>query len=717
MKKDLFKQGYTQNREMSWLHFDDRCLNEAKDKTVPLAERLKFVSIFTSNLTEFFMVRVGSLLDMTKANYEHIDNKSGMTPSEQLAAIYPFAKRACKKRDEIYADLKKKMAKAGIRDLLIEECTKAEQKDLRKYFKRQCAPLLAPQIVDIHHPFPNLQSGETYIAAILKYKTGSNFSVVPVPKALPSIIPVGDGQEVRFVHTEDLIMSQLANIYPDAQIIEAMKITVARSAYVDADDEAFEEIKDYRKKMLRVLKERRKMNVTMLVCSKKPSQRFEKILLTNLKITKRELFVCDVPMDLKYAFSLPGMLDEEKKEKLLYTPYVPKLSPALDYHKNLFEQIQEKDVLLSYPYESMEPFLQLLKEAASDPDVVSIKITFYRLASHARLVEYLCLAAENGKEVDVLIELKARFDEQNNIDYSERLEDAGCNVIYGFEKYKVHSKICLITKVKDEVNSHVVLVSTGNFNENTAKQYTDLSILTSDPGITEDAISFFQNMAIGKLDGTYHSLLVAPVSLKPTVMDLMDREIAKGKGGYIFAKINAITDEEIIVKLKEASCAGVKVEMIVRGISCILPSVEGKTDRIRIRSVVGRYLEHSRIYIFGKGEEEKMYIASADFMTRNMERRVEIACPINDPEIRKTIHAYADTYLADNTKARLLHSNGRYHKIKSDDDLFCAQDALMDSAVGSNQTIARSPQRPATSAFKTKFKKEKKKKKKEKKEK
>ncbi|HCK87323.1 MAG TPA: RNA degradosome polyphosphate kinase, partial [Erysipelotrichaceae bacterium] len=279
------------------------------------------------------------------------------------------------------------------------------------------------------------------------------------------------------------------------------------------------------------------------------------------------------------------------------------------------------------------------------------------------------------------------------------------------------SKICLITKVKDEVNSHVVLVSTGNFNENTAKQYTDLSILTSDPGITEDAISFFQNMAIGKLDGTYHSLLVAPVSLKPTVMDLMDREIAKGKDGYIFAKINAITDEEIIVKLKEASCAGVNVEMIVRGISCILPSVEGKTDRIRIRSVVGRYLEHSRIYIFGKGEEEKMYIASADFMTRNMERRVEIACPINDPEIRKTIHAYADTYLADNTKARLLHSNGRYHKIKSDDDPFCAQDALMDSAVGSNQTIARSPQRPATSAFKTKFKKEKKKKKKEKKEK
>ena len=714
MKKDLYKQGYTQNRELSWLHFDDRVLNEAKDKMVPLAERLKFVSIFTSNLTEFFMVRVGSLIDMAKANYEHVDQKSGMTPSEQLAAIYPFAKRVCKKRDEIYADLKKKMNKAGIHDLTIAECTKSEMKDVRKFFRRQCAPLLAPQIVDIHHPFPNLQSGVTYIAAILKYKNSSNFSFVPVPRTVPAVIRVDDGKSIRFVHTEDIILEMLPEIYPDAQITEAMKLTVARSAYVDADDEAFEEILDYRKKMLKVLKERRKMNVTMLVCSRKPSQRFAKYILSNLKITKRELFVCDVPMDLKYAFSLGNMLSEEEKAQYLYPPYEPKLTPAVDFHRNIFDQVQEKDILLSYPYESMEPFLQLLKESANDPDVVSIKITFYRLASHARLVDYICLAAENGKEVDVLIELKARFDEQNNIDYSERLEDAGCNVIYGFEKYKVHSKICLITRVRNGETKHTVLVSTGNFNENTAKQYTDLSLMTADERIAADAVSFFQNMAIGKLDGTYQSLLVAPVSLKQTVIRLIERETEKKEKGYIFAKINAATDEEVIEKLKEASCAGVRVEMIIRGISCILPGIEGKTENIRIRSIVGRYLEHSRIYIFGTGEEERMYIASADFMTRNMERRVEIACPIYDSGIRQRIHEYADAYLKDNTKARILYSNGRYHKVKDDEDPFCAQDHLMETAVESGQTIQKSPQRLAVTAFKTKFEKEKKKKKKKK---
>ena len=714
MIKDLYKEGYTQNREISWLHFDNRCLNEAKDKTVPLIERMKFVEIYTSNLTEFFMVRVGGLTDMNKASVTKLDNKSGLSPKGQLNAIYPAAKRGLKKRDEIFADLKRKLVKAGVEDVDIALTEKNEQKYLRKFFRRQAAPLLAPQIVDTHHPFPNLMVGTIYIAAVLRYGNRTNFAVVPVPRTLPSVIRLPHKKRIRFVHTEDLIMSYAPEIFPDAQIVEIMKITVARSAYVDADDDVFADIPDYRKKMLRVLKERRKMNVTMLTCSKKPSAHLKKYLESSLNISDRELFVCSAPMNLKYVYSLPSMLSDEQKEEMIYKPYEPKLSPSLNYSRKIFPQLQKKDVLLSYPYESMEPFLQLLKESASDPAVVSIKITIYRLASHARLVEYLCLAAENGKEVDVLIELKARFDEQNNIDYSERLEDAGCNVIYGFSKYKVHSKICLITKVEKEKVSHAALISTGNFNENTAKLYTDLSIMTANPRIIEDAISFFQNMAIGKLDGDYRDLLVAPVSLKSTLLDLIERETAKGENGYIFAKVNSITDEEIIVKLKEASCAGTKVVLLVRGICCLVPGIIGKTENIEVRSIVGRYLEHSRIYIFGKGEEEKMYIASADFMTRNTERRVEIASPVLDQAVAARIHRIIDIYMADNTKVRVLFPTGRYHKIPDVETPYIAQEALMENTAGSSETIppASEAARPAAAVFDSTYTQKKKKKKK-----
>ena len=714
MIKELYKEGYTQNRELSWLHFDNRCLNEAKDKTVPYIERLKFVEIYTSNLTEFFMVRVGSLYDMNKASVTKVDNKSGLSPKGQLNAIYPAAKRGLKKRDEIYADLRRKMFRAGIEDIGMEDLEKNEAKYLRKYFRREVSPLLAPQIVDIHHPFPNLQVGMIYIAAVLKYAKKSVFAFVPVPKTLPAIISLPHKNRIRFVHTEDMIMSYASEIFPDAEISEILKITVARSAYVDADDEVFADILDYRKKMLRVLKERRKMNVTMLTFSKKPSDHLKKYLQSNLGITNREVFVCSVPMNLKYVYSLPSLLSDDMKKTMTYPSYEPKLSASLNYSRKLFPQIQKKDVLLSYPYESMEPFLQLLKESAADPNVVSIKITIYRLASHARLVDYLCLAAENGKEVDVLIELKARFDEQNNIDYSERLEDAGCNVIYGFEKYKVHSKICLITKVEKGNTSHVALLSTGNFNENTARLYTDLSYLTSRKEIIDDAIAFFQNMAIGKLDGEYSSLLVAPVSLKSTILDLMDQEIAKGENGYIFAKVNSITDEEIIVKLKEASCAGVKVELLVRGICCIVPGVKDKTENIEIRQIVGRYLEHSRIYIFGKGDEEKMYIASADFMTRNTERRVEIACPVLDKACIARIHRIIDLYKADNTKVRILFPTGRYHKITDAEVPVTAQELMMEMTAESKQSLppAAIVQRPEATVFDTTFKTKKKKKKK-----
>ena len=713
MIKDLYKEGYTQNRELSWLRFDNRCLNEAKDKTVPLIERLKFVEIYTSNLTEFFRVRVGVLYDMNKSGITKADNKSGLSPKAQLNAIYPAAKRGLKKRDEIFADLRRRMARAGIEDLSVAECTREEMKFLRKYFRRQIAPLLAPQIVDTHHPFPNLQVGTIYIAVVLSYKRHSGFAFVPVPLTLPPVIRLPHKKKVRFVHTEDLIMYFLPEIIPDAVISESMKICVARSAYIDENDEVFFDI-DYRKKIAKVLKERRKMNVTMLVFSARPSDHLKKYLMTNLNVTNREVFVCTAPMNLKYAYSIADMLDEELKEQMTFAPYTPKLSPSLNYSRKLFGQIQKKDVLLSYPYESMEPFLQLLKESASDPAVVSIKITIYRLASHARLVDYLCLAAENGKEVDVLIELKARFDEQNNIDYSRRLEDAGCNVSYGFDQYKVHSKICLITRVEKEKVSHCALIATGNFNENTAKLYTDLALLTSRQNIIDDAIAFFQNMAIGKLDGEYSTLLVAPVSLKPKLIDMIKEETEKGENGFIFAKVNSITDEEIISSLREASCAGVKITLLVRGICCLVPGIKDKTENIEVRQIVGRYLEHSRIYVFGKGEQEKMYISSADFMTRNTERRVEIACPVFDKGVQERIHKMIDIYMADNTKVRVLFPTGRYHKITDPEMPVSAQNLMMELTQGSTQVIPRAAEveRAPAAVFSTTFKQKKKKKKK-----
>lgn len=707
MQKNIYKEGYTQNREISWLHFDDRVLNEAKDKNVPLLERMKSVYFYSSNLTEFFRVRVGSLYDLNKAKVKKADNKSGLTPQEQLNAIYKMAKRGTEKRDEIFADLKKQLTREGVEDIKISECTKNETAFLKKYYKHKVAPILAPQIVDSHHPFPALQNHITYIAAILQVRKHGVFCFVPIPLTLPEIIVLPHKKKIRYVHMEDLILANINSVFPDAKVTEITKLTVARSAVVDPEDEMFDEIVDYRKKMERVLKERKKMNVTVLAVSHNVSPYFRKYLLSHLKIGAKEFFVRTAPMNLKYVFGLENLLNDEQKSRLVYEPYTPKLYRGLDYRKNLFSQIQKKDVLLQYPYNSMEPFLQLVREAAGDPSTVSIRITIYRLARNARLVDYLCQAAENGKEVDVLIELKARFDEQNNIDYSERLEDAGCTVTYGFDKYKVHSKICLITKMQQGKPCYAVLLATGNFNESTAKTYTDLAYITSRTGIVKDAISFFNNMAIGKLDGTYHQLLVAPVSMKPTILSLMDGEIEKGKNGYIFAKVNSITDEEIIAKISEASCAGVRVDLLVRGISCILPGIPGRTDNVTVHSIVGRYLEHSRIYIFGTGKTEKMYISSADFMTRNTERRVEIACPIPDADTRRIIHGYISICMQDNTKARTLGKTGRYHKINDGELPFNSQNAMMRMVPASSIELPNAGSRNRTSVFNTRYKKKK----------
>ena len=700
MIRNIYKEGYTQNREISWLRFDERCLNEARDSGVPLLERLKFVSIFSSNLDEFFSVRVGSITDMKQYKPESVDNKSGLSPEGQLKRIYQSANRLCDRREDVFRDLKRALKKENIHDLSLEECTKEERDWLRKFFRTVVSPMLGGQIVDSRHPLPSLQSGVIYAAGIMKYNGAEVFVIVPIPSSLHKIVRLPGRQgAVRYVHMEDIVLDNLESIFKGAVVRERIKFTMIRNADVSVDDDSFVETEDYLDRMMEMLKKRRRMNPVRIEMSRKISEGMLKHLSKYIKTDDRMIYVCNMPLDRKYMFQVGELLPPEQAQRLSYEKYTPKLTEALDYNAGLFDQIQKKDVLLSYPYDSMDPFVQLIREAATDPSVVSIKITIYRLARKARIVDYLCLAAENGKEVDVLIELKARFDEQNNIDYSEKLMDAGCTVMYGFEEYKVHSKVCLITRMNGRKLSHVALISTGNFNENTARQYTDFAYLTAKAGIVKDAVAFFQNMMIGKLDGTYRYLLVSPVSLKQTVMELIERETAKGDKGQITCKLNSITDEEIICKLHEASDAGVTVRLIVRGICCILPEVKGKTDNVHVRSIVGRYLEHSRIYQFGSGRDEKLYISSADFMTRNTERRVEVACPIADAGIKNQIHQYLDLCFKDNTKARSMDSEGKYHHIHGDEPDFNSQDVLMETAKGAPESIPQGTVRPAHKAM------------------
>lgn len=699
MQKNIYLEGYTQNREISWLRFDDRCLMEAKDPAVPLLERMKFISIFSSNLDEFFSVRVGSLTELNQVHPDQIDNKTGWNAETQLKKIYAYSGKLCRKRETVYQDLKHKMKEAGIEDLSMSDWTEDDTVWLKKFFHSYVEPILGAQIVDTRHPLPQLQSGVVYAAGIMKWKGSQAYAMVSVPSSLPKIvqIPSMDGS-VRFAHMEDVVLANMESVFRGAAIKDRFKFYVIRNADVSVDDDTFDDqFEDYRELMSDMLKKRRKMDMVRVEVSDIPSAPIRKYLFRQLKITDSMVYRSEMPLDRKYMFQIADFLPEEKKKKFLYPEYTPKLSPAFDYQQNLFDQVLKKDVLLSYPYESMDPFLLLVREAANDPKVASIKITIYRLAKRARLVDYLCLAAENGKEVDVLIELKARFDEQNNIDYSEKLQDAGCTVLYGFTDYKVHSKICLITRLKEEKPEHVVLIATGNFNENTAKSYTDLAYLTARKDLIRDAVMFFQNMMIGRLDGHYRHLLVSPVSLKSGLLNLIDEEIAKGSKGQITIKQNSITDEDLIARLQKASEAGVQVRMIVRGICCILPEVPGKTENLTVRSIVGRYLEHSRIYRFGSGRNEKMYISSADMMTRNTEHRVEIATPIMDASIRKRVDDYLDLCFRDNTKARRMTKDGKYHHVHDHMPPLNSQEEMMRLTKASDQTVPS--MRPAHAAM------------------
>lgn len=684
-------QNYTQNRELSWLKFNQRVLEEAKDSSVPLLERMKFVSIFTSNLDEFFMIRVGSLYDMSLTDNSTIDSRSGMNPKEQLDAIFAAVAPLYKERDKTYSEIKKLLNPYGVCGLSIKELEQQEKKYVKKYFKDQILPILSPQIVDANHPFPHLLNKELYVIASLKQNGTSMIGIVPVPQFVSDILYL-PGHDIRYIRMEKVIMEYLDVVFDKYEVSNKNYICVTRNADVSPDDEALEINDDFRLLMQETLHKRRRMAVVRMETAEPLDKELEKYFCDKFKITPAQIYRTKMPMKLDYIFSIMDKVPASLKRSLIDEPFTPQPSRYLTDGK-VIPQVKKKDILLSYPYESMDPFLRMIKEAAYDPTVLTIRITIYRLAKKARLVEYLCAAAENGKEVTVLIELRARFDEQNNIDWSERLEEAGCRVIYGFDGYKVHSKICLITYRNRNDIQYITQVGTGNYNEKTAAMYTDLSLMTADPRIGQDAAEFFKNMSIGNLQGSYQYLIVSPVSLKSRILQMMDEEIIKGSEGRIIMKMNSVTDVDFIKKVSEASCAGVRVDLIVRGICCILPGVPGFTENVRVMSVVGRYLEHPRIFSFGTGKEQKIYIGSADMMTRNTEKRVEVACPVLDGQIRRQINHDLKIMLNDNVKARIMQKDGTYMKRTGGIKAVDSQAAFMEEALKAAEEVDKSQQR------------------------
>ncbi len=677
MNKNLLN--YTQNRELSWLKFNKRVLEEAQDSSVPLLERMKFVSIFTSNLDEFFMIRVGSLYDMMMLGDDDIDSRSGMNAKEQLETIYEAVAPLYKERDKTYQAIKKQLHPYGVCGLSFKELEQTEKKYVKKYFKEQVLPVLSPQIVDANHPFPHFQNKEIYVIANLKIADKKMMGIVPVPQFISDILYL-PGHDIRYIRMEKVIMEYLELIFDKYEISDRNYVCVTRNADISPEDEAFDVNEDFRYRMKKTLHKRRVMAVVRLEVAYELGKEMESYLCDKFEITPKQIFKTKVPMKLAYIFSIISKLPASMKRSLVDEPFSPQIGKMVQ-EGGMIKQVKRKDILLSYPYESMEPFLQLIKEASVDPNVMTIKITIYRLAQKTRLVQYLCAAAENGKEVTVLIELRARFDEQNNIDWSERLEEAGCRVIYGFEGYKVHSKICQITYRNRNEIQYITQIGTGNYNEKTAAMYTDVCLMTANREIGMDASNFFKNMSIGNLEGSYRALLVSPYGLKKSILSLIDEEIEKGSNGRMIMKMNSVTDMDFIKKIAAASKAGVKIDLIVRGICCILPKVEGETENLTVTSIVGRYLEHSRIFSFGSGAEQKIYIGSADMMTRNTEKRVEVACPVYDKEVKDYLNHILQVTLADNVKARRLTADGTYVKVERTGKEICAQEVLMQEAI------------------------------------
>lgn len=658
---------HTQNRELSWLKFNERVLEEAADPAVPLFERLKFLAIFANNLDEFFMIRVGSLWDLSLLKEEHIDNKSGMTAQEQLDAVYQVVQPLNERKDRIYLMLEKELRRCEVYHLSVDELEGAEKKFIQNYFESFVMPVLSPQIIDAHHPFPHLENKSLQIAVRLDTKQGSRFGFIPVPKSMPRTIFLPNAG-MRFVLLEQLLLEYAQMVFEKYDIQERAVISVTRNADINADDEAFELEEDFRLRMKKALKKRARLSPVRLEIGGRVSREFTQYLCEKLNLKKEHVVYSSAPLSMDYVFPLESKLSAVEKRTLLQLPFEPRRPACLDEKESMFAQITHKDLLLYHPFDSFSPFLRFVREAATDPDVISIKITIYRIDKQSRLAEHMIMAAENGKEVTVMLELRARFDEQNNIEWAERLADAGCRVLYGIEGFKAHCKVCLVTRRERGKLQYYTQIGTGNYNERTAALYTDFSLMTAHHGIGNDANELFKNMSISNLDGRYDYFLVSPSSLKRSMLALIDREIEKSRAGLpcqIVMKINSLTDRDLIDKLAEASTAGVHIDMIVRGICCLLPGITGLTENIRVISIVGRFLEHARVYAFGQGQEMRLYIASADLMTRNTERRVEVACPILDPALREQIFSIVQLQLKDNQKARQLYASGDYERLSA----------------------------------------------------
>lgn len=693
---------YTQNRELAWLKFNERVLEEAIDEDVPLYERLKFVAIFTSNLNEFFMIRVGSLFDLSLLKKENQDNKSLLTPEEQLDKIFTATAKLYKKRDVVFAAIEEKLRYAGIERVKIEQLDCNEENCMVKYFDNTVAPLLSPQIIDFQHPFPHLANQVLHIAVLLKHSKKVTLGMIAVPETLPKMIFL-PGKSIRYILLEEIILAYVNKVFDMYSIIDKSIICVTRNADISPDDEDVEDGEDYLHHVKKTLKKRLRLAPVRLEMETNGDSLIADHLRKRLKIEQKQVYKTKAPIRLSYIFSLAEKFNYKQQQQLQYENFKPVSVCEVDENKRMLDHVLEQDVLLAYPYQNFDLFLRLIKEAAYDEKVVSIKITIYRMGNHkAKLMNYLIVAAEMGKEVTVIMELRARFDEQNNINWAENLSEAGCNIIYGFERYKVHSKICLITRCEQDQVQYITQIGTGNYNAQTAAVYTDLSLITANQEIGKDAAIFFKNMGIANLEGQYDTLLVAPVNLKEQILELIKKEMRKAKAGKrsgILLKMNSLTDRQIIDALALAAQAGVKITLIIRGICCLLPNIKGKTENISVISIVGRFLEHSRVFCFGVESQMKMFISSADLMTRNTEKRVEIACPIFDKEIKRKVYASLKIMLADNVKGRQLQSNGNYSKrLQSAKKLDSQQYFIKDFAEIANEELSIRAQQKQTAA-------------------
>lgn len=669
------------NRELSWLKFNERVLEEAENPEVPLCERMTFVSIYQSNLDEFFRVRVGSLQDQMLISTEIRENKTKMTSAEQIRAIIKEVKKLNQRKDKAYEKLMKKIEEYGITLINHASAKSEEKKFLEKYFMKEIMPLSSPTIVGKRQPFPFLKNGEIYAVVVLETRNKKErIGIIPCSNNMLTRMVELPGGKGRYMLIEDLILHYIGKVFKGYKVKGKSLLKVVRNADIDADA-AYDEDLDYREFMEDLMKQRKKLSPVRIDLSREMDETVVDALCRYLDVTPDRVFRSEAPVDVSFVFQLQDLL--RRNTELFYEKRVPQKSPEFKDGQSILQQITEEDKLLSYPYDSIRPFLKMLTEAAEDDSVISIKMTLYRLAKQSKVIEALCEAAENGKEVVVLVELRARFDEENNIRWSRMLEEAGCQIIYGLEHYKVHSKLCLITRRGENGIQYITQIGTGNYNEKTARLYTDLSLMTANEQIGMDAARVFQALAKGEVVEDMEHLLVAPKCLQSKVIEKIEEQIQKQKNGetaYIGLKMNSLTDKRIIDKLIDASKAGVKIDMIVRGICCLIPGVEGETENIHVISVVGRFLEHSRIYIFGNGEEAQYYIGSADFMTRNTVKRVEVAAPVYSERLKKRLQDLFDLMLSDNKKARKEDAKGTYSVVECKGQPINSQELLYQEA-------------------------------------